>query len=163
MKTWKKVLLALTLMVGCYYAVIGSLYLLGFRWYHCPSLSMEPTILKDSYAVGRLSRDYRDHVRRFDIVVARSSFPSQPIIAQRVVGLPGERVVVSGHEVRIDGQIIELPSGVQKDGLGLKHCDVQVPSDSFFLLGDNTANAADSRFVGAYGKDQILGRILFKI
>jgi signal peptidase I len=39
--------------------------------------------------------------------------------------------------------------------------DIAVPSDSYYLLGDNRDNAADSRYEGFVSRDRIKGRIVY--
>ncbi|MBA3987035.1 MAG: signal peptidase I, partial [Flavobacteriales bacterium] len=39
--------------------------------------------------------------------------------------------------------------------------NIIVPSDSYYLLGDNRDNAADSRYEGFVSKDRIKGRIIY--
>ena len=39
--------------------------------------------------------------------------------------------------------------------------NIVVPSDSYYLLGDNRDNAADSRYEGFISKDRIKGRIIY--
>lgn len=38
-----------------------------------------------------------------------------------------------------------------------------IPSDSYFLLGDNRDNAADSRYIGFVRKDKIVGQMIFTL
>tara|TARA_B100000900_G_scaffold179593_1_gene152207 strand:+ start:268 stop:453 length:186 start_codon:yes stop_codon:yes gene_type:complete len=39
--------------------------------------------------------------------------------------------------------------------------NIIVPSDSYYLLGDNRDNAVDSRYEGFIKKDTIKGRIIY--
>ena len=39
--------------------------------------------------------------------------------------------------------------------------NIIVPADSYYLLGDNRDNAADSRYEGFISKDRITGRVIY--
>jgi signal peptidase I len=164
----KKLLVILISVVGFLLVAFGTLYYSGFRRYRFPSAGMEPTILKGSYAICRLSESYRNHIERFQIVVFTTDQVPGQIYAKRVVGLPGERVIISDRSVSINGRKLALPSAIRKEGLGIYRPpgiiknDVVVAADSVFLLGDNTGDSLDSRYFGSIPERNVIGRILFK-
>ena len=140
----------------------GLLYASGFRWYSFPSAGMEPTFPKGSHAVGHLTDSYRDHIERFQIAIYIPKESPNQIYAKRIIGLPGEHVVVTGKGITINGVALPLPASVNVEGLAVKECDVEIPKDSIFVMGDNTARSADSRYFGPIPKQNVVGRILFK-
>ncbi|GAA0716439.1 hypothetical protein GCM10009105_22860 [Dokdonella soli] len=78
---------------------------------------------------------------------------------RRVVGLPGEHVVVSAGAVQIDGQ--NLPQGKMGsnflDEKWMRYRDLKLGPDEYFLMGDNRENSFDSRTEGPYARDSIVG------
>lgn len=77
---------------------------------------------------------------RGDIVVA--TLADRRAVVKRLIGLPGERVDVGTHGVRVDGVALDepyvrLPGGPPGTFL--------VPPGHYFLLGDNRKVSADSR------------------
>ena len=62
----------------------------------------------------------------------------------------------------IDGQRLSLPSAVTAAGLGLKKCDLLIPANAVFVLGDNTLNSMDSRHLGPIPIGELIGRVVFK-
>lgn len=149
-------------LVGFYYLTFGILYLSGYRVYRLPTLAMQPTIRKGELVVGRLSESYRSHIKRFDLAIfSTAQFPGE-IFAKRIVGLPGEHLVVTDDSVIVDGQTLVLPSTVNRQGLGLKKCDVIIPVDAVFLLGDYTPSSADSRYLGPIPCRNVIGYLVFK-
>jgi signal peptidase I len=149
-------------LVAVYFGTLGALYVAGYRVYRFPTVGMIPTIQKDERVFGRLSESYRNRVRRFDLVIYTSSHARGQIYVKRVIGLPHERITIDQNGVMIDGQKLSLPSAVSTAGLGLKTCDLVIPDDAVFVLGDHTENSADSRYIGPVSKENLKGYLLFK-
>ena len=156
----KQSMFARTFAACC--VAFGLLYASGFRWYSFPTAGMEPTLPKGSHAVGHLTESYRSHIERFQIAIYIPRESPNQLYAKRVIGLPGEHVAVTSKGITINGASLALPSSVNVAGLGVKECDVAVPKDCVFVLGDNTARSADSRYVGPIPTQNVVGRILFK-
>jgi signal peptidase I len=87
----------------------------------------------------------------------------------RVVGIPGETVMIVDRELFIDGRSIHEPYVTLTDNRvypgGLSARDnvgpFIVPEDSCFLLGDRRDITTDSRFFGFVTLDEIKGRVVF--
>jgi signal peptidase I len=93
----------------------------------------------------------------------------------RVVGLPGERVnYASGGNILIDDKAPEKPLGILQieykfpyqspfdiHPVPLAH-PLRMPPDGYYLLGDNTEGANDSRYWGALPRKNIVGKVLGK-
>lgn len=163
MKILRKVAIAVACLVGLYYSGFGILYWAGFRIYRFPTAAMEPTIQRNEMAVGRLSDSYRDKIARFDIAAFRVRLErSEELYGMRIVGLPGERINISAQGVKIDDRLLELPDTINRDGLKIKPCNLVIPKDAVFVLGDNTPNSADSRYLGPILKKDVVGYLVFK-
>jgi signal peptidase I len=169
-----------------------------FEPFRIPSDSMMPTLLDGDFIfVNKFTYGLRLPVvnteivdlgepQRGDVVVFR--LPSDPSTnyIKRLVGLPGDhivvrekRVYVNGQEVplRMDGVFEPLNStplaqiGVEQLG-AVEHrvlhipdrpsydFDDVVPAGHFFMMGDNRDNSRDSRFpeVGFVPEDHMVGR-----
>jgi signal peptidase I len=105
--------------------------------------------------------------RRGDVIVFR--YPEQPQIdfVKRVVGLPGETVLIRNKQVFIDGKELPEPYVVLRDEQTQHpnspfHRDhfgpYKIPEDEYFAMGDNRDNSHDSRFWGAVPRAMIKGR-----
>ena len=86
---------------------------------------------------------------------------------KRIIGLPGERVVIRGGTVIIHNN--SQPSGFKLDESYLPSglatggdLDVQVGSDQYFVLGDNRPVSLDSRSFGVVGRNSVVGRVWFR-
>lgn len=161
-RAFKLIALVVSGFIGLYILSSSILYWTGYRIYRVPTLAMEPTIQQGERVIGRLSEDYRLHVNRFDLALFQSSKIPGQIFVKRVIGLPGEHVTVGAEGIRINGEELALPEAVDRSGLELKPCDLLVPSDSFFILGDFTPSSLDSRYIGPIPRSDILGYLVFR-
>jgi signal peptidase I len=80
-------------------------------------------------------------VLRGDVVVLRSGELGRRVV-KRVVGLPGESVVVDHRGVRVDGVRLAEPYVLVHGGAG---GSFSVPDGAYVVLGDNRARSSDSR------------------
>src|SRR5262249_2447276 len=144
-------------------AVLLRTYVVQTFW--IPSGSMVPTLQEnDRVIVNKLS--YHMHaVHRGDIVV----FTTPPGVSRsfkdlvkRVVGLPGQEVSGHGGHVFVNGKELAekyLPAGTATSDFGPE----TVPPNSFWVMGDNRGNSADSRVFGSIAKRTIVGRAFLRI
>lgn len=116
---------------------------------------------------------------RGDIVIASPNFGTidssleqdgDSLIVKRVVGLPGERVVVKGQHLMVYNK--ENPNGFNPDLLISWSNDVQIEESTdfmdvtlgeneVFLAGDNRPVSIDSRFNGPISTTQIVGNVMW--
>lgn len=129
-----------------------------------PTGSMENTIMpKDRIVALRFSYLFSDP-QRGDIVVFK--FPDDPkqetLYVKRVIGLPGEVVEVTNGIVYVDGTALE--ESYEKEKPIENFGPYEVPTDCYFMMGDNRNNSLDSRFwENKYvKKDEILGKVFFR-
>lgn len=149
----------ITLGVAVVLALGIKTYVAEARW--IPSASMEPTLMVgDHLMVDKVYYKYSGIGRR-DIVVFNPTPASgfKDVMIKRVIGLPGDEIQVKKGLVYINGQPLTEPYEMDKpkDDFG----PVKVPEDSFFVMGDNRNNSADSRFWGMLPKKNLIGRAMF--
>lgn len=121
--------------------------------------SMVPTLQNGEFVlVNRLA--YRLGVpQRGDIIVFH--FPLDPAsqdLIKRVIGLPGDRVVVSNGVVSVNGQNLNEPyiaAPPMYDGAW------EVPAGNLFVLGDNRNDSSDSHSWGMLPMKEIVGKSIF--
>lgn len=163
MKTLGKIAVVGAGLAALYYLTIGILYFIGFRAYRIPTVAMQPTIQKDEMVFGRLSDNYRDAIQRFDIIVFTTRVRgSEEYYTKRVIGLPGEWITTGAKGVSINGQSLVLPTAMDIAGLLLRPTNIKIPENAVFVLGDNTSNSADSRYLGPISKTDVIGHIVGK-
>ena len=85
---------------------------------------------------------------------------------KRVIGLPGDHVVIQGGKVYINNQEFKesyLQAGVVTDN-GKGYCvDVTVPDNSVFVMGDNRSQSTDSRCFGCVPLEKIESKVWIRI
>jgi signal peptidase I len=162
-------------------AVVVAVLLRTFvvQTFFIPSGSMEPTLqVGDRILVNKLS--YHLHgVGRGDIVVfsrpatENCGGPEVNDLVKRVIGLPGEMISVSGGHVYVNGRRLDeswLPSseqGVTKAGPGGTPYSLdqpyRVPTNDYFVMGDNRTDSCDSRFWGPISRSLIVGKVEMRV
>jgi len=93
---------------------------------------------------------------RGEVIVFKNPSNTSEFYIKRIIGLPGEEVVINDSEVNIDGEPIEevyLGVNVNFDGQYI----FQLDSDEYFVMGDNRQQSFDSRSWGPLGENLIIG------
>ena len=103
-------------------------------------------------------------LQRGDIV---AFYYNNKILIKRVIGLPGDWVTLdSDGTVFVNNLPVEEPYITEK-AFGETNIELpyQVPEGKYFVMGDHRATSVDSRntAVGCVGREQIVGKILFRI
>lgn len=162
--------------------------ILGLQTFIIPTTSNNPTMQVGDWVIADLKAYDNDQPDYGDIIAFSKA--DGPIFSYRVVGKPNDEIALIDNIVSINGSLSkasligekineaktvaefeeELPNGHKhliykfKQPYNNEKTNVTqtiVPPDSYFLLGDNRDNAADSRYEGFIHKDRIIGRILY--
>lgn len=83
---------------------------------------------------------------------------------KRVIGLPGEHVVIKDGKVYINGEELKedyLQPGVQTEGSG-QFTDFVVPENTVFAMGDNRAESMDCRAFGCVPLEKIESKVAIR-
>ena len=93
--------------------------------------------------------------QRGDVVVVVSPQPSGKRLVKRVVGLPGDTLEIEEGVLKINGRPIAEPYvlGVPRD-----RKPTRIPTDHYFVLGDNRPQSNDSNSFGPVHRSQIVGK-----
>jgi len=139
-----------------------------------PTGSMEDTIRTNDRVVAfRLSYLFRQP-ERFEVVVFRGPPGDTDLYVKRIMGLPGDRLLILDGHVYINGAQVperydfvkgELIGnhGVFNNDTGILEPFV-IPYGHFFVLGDFRTNSVDSRTWSEtfIPRGRILGRVAFR-
>lgn len=168
-----------------------------FEPFRIPSESMLPGLIDgDFILVSKFSYGLRlpllnwlllptGEPKRGDVIVFRSPSDPDTNLIKRLVGLPGDHVVVRDNQPIINGVLMPLrPAGIYSGGFGFNgsplakekfgnsehvlllangrvvtNFDGVVPAGQYFFMGDNRNDSEDSRFqdVGFVPRDRLVG------
>ncbi len=139
---------------------------------HVIGSSMNPTLQDQDYVVAT-KIDYHFHgPQRGDIIIMRDPYDPSKDFIKRVVGLPGERILVRDARVYIGGRVLQEPYTSPEPWVqftswpnsGPAQADGQrLGPDEYFVMGDNRNHSQDSRFFGPVHRDQIEARAWLRV
>jgi signal peptidase I len=104
-------------------------------------------------------------VKRGEVIVFRNPNNPSQFFIKRVIGLPGEKVVISDGKVRIynkqhpKGFILDESQYLPKNYKTGHSRSFSLQEDEYVVLGDNRSNSSDSRYWGVLKKDLIIGKV----
>ena len=131
--------------------------------------SMEPNFRDRQYLlVDEITYRFREP-HRGDVIVFKYPKDPKQYYIKRVIGLPGERVVVQNNQVTIYDEdhpngFSLTESGYLADGeLTGGDTDMTLANDLFFVMGANREASYDSRRWGPLPEDLIIGRALVRV
>lgn len=174
--------IALGVIVGCVLLIMANAFVV--TRFTVQGVSMEPTLLDgtdravlllpakvanftgSAYvpARGAIVVLKRPEVATLDIV----PIDSQSYVVKRVIGLPNERIVITGGVITVynadnpDGFVPDdsfswTPNVQGSEGLRI---DVTLRDNELFVVGDNRSQSVDSRYYGPVKSTEIVGRVI---
>lgn len=138
-------------------------YLLIMRPHKIKGQSMMPNFPNAEYLLTEKVTYYLHSPQRGEVVVFTPPVSETDEFIKRIIGLPGERVMVKNGHVYINEQPLHEPyiaSDVYtSEGTFLHEGDeYTIPQGEYFVMGDNRPNSSDSRYWGPITKRSISGR-----
>jgi signal peptidase I len=119
--------------------------------------SMQPTLHSGEFIIVNKLAYRLGQVQRGDVIVFHFPRNLEQEYIKRVIGLPGDEVVISNQQVRVNGDILNEPyiaEPPEYQGTWI------VPEGSLFVLGDNRNNSSDSHNWGLVSLDYVVGKAL---
>jgi signal peptidase I len=179
---WHSVLsTVLVLIIAPVIAILLTMFV--FQSYQVDGPSMETTLHNnDRLIVWKLGRTWAKITHhtyipgRGDVVVFTDAklgqFGQDPEkqLIKRVIGLPGDKVVVSGGVVTVYNS--QNPNGFRPDatlpyGKVIPSTGVDgewtITSGHVFVMGDNRGNSLDSRLFGPIDANKIIGKLVVRV
>ena len=130
-----------------------------------PTGSMENTILPGDNIMGFRIAYLLEEPERGDIIFFYFPDDETQKYVKRIIGLPGEKVVINEGKIYIDDSEVPLEEPYLKEEWlnGVGPYEFQVPEDSYFVLGDNRNLSADARYwKNPYvSEEKIIGKAIF--
>lgn len=181
----------LTELLSTLFAVLGAFALalcliaFVFQSYQVDGPSMENALQNnDRLIVWKVQRTWAritGHAYvpdRGDIIIFNQSGLAQygqtnvRQLVKRVIGLPGDRVVVKNGSITIYNE--QYPSGFEPDTalpygqqqaipITSGNLDVRLDSNQVFVCGDNRTDSLDSRIFGPVNLNDIVGKLVLRV
>ncbi len=124
--------------------------------------SMEPTFHDENKII--ISKIQKIH--RFDMIVFHAPDQTDDYI-KRVIGLPGDTVVMQDDTLYINGERYEEAYvnniNVLEGQNVTQDFTIEVPVGQLYVLGDNRGDSTDSRKFGCIDKKSVVGVVKFRI
>lgn len=150
---------------------VGSLFIVVYLFVAQPNqvkgASMDPTFGSGDYIfTSKITYKMRGY-HRGDVVVFKS--PHNPDIEyiKRIIGVPGDVVMVKDNEVFVNGRQLSEPyiaaktnlweGGFSKNGEG-----TTVADGMLFVMGDNRPRSSDSREFGPITQESVIGQVFYR-
>ena len=154
----KIVIIALIIVVPIRYLIFQPFFVKG--------QSMEPNFETGDYLiVDELSYRLRTPERGEVVVFKYPNDTSQRYI-KRIIGLPGETVVIENGKVEILNQegnkVLNESNYLPSNILTLGDFRITLGEDEYFVLGDNRFSSSDSRRWGTLPRNDIIGRVFLR-
>lgn len=136
-------------------AVLFGLYALLFHVSVVRGNSMAPSIHDGDRILVAPWSLYLSQVERGDVVVLRYPLDPRLDYIKRVVGLPGDEVLLAGGRLWVNGTEVLEPYVEEQDPESFVRTRVQ--AGHYFVLGDNRRRSSDSREFGQVPADHLRG------
>jgi signal peptidase I len=100
-------------------------------------------------------------IERGDVVVFHYPRDPEKSYIKRVIGLPGDRIVIDHGEVWLNGKLVResyVPL-MYRDTRSM--AEMVVPPETYFMMGDHRSISSDSREFGPVDRSLIYGKAVF--
>ena len=155
----KQLLFSLLEILEVAIVVLVSIYLIYTfiaQPFKVDGASMEPNFSTGQYLiVDEVSYALRQP-ERGEVVVFHDPANEAQYFIKRIIGLPGEEVLVSDNRVLINGEKVDetyLPADIKMADTP----PITLGAKEYFVMGDNRSSSYDSRSWGPLGEHQIVG------
>jgi signal peptidase I, bacterial type len=128
--------------------------------------SMESTLHNESVALINKIGVKEENIHRFDVVVVYSDTLNEKII-KRVIGMPGDHIEFKNDVLYINGRMTQqdfldknfiIESKILYNASQFtEDFSADVGEGQYFVMGDNRLRSTDSRVLGTFSIDDIIG------
>lgn len=148
-------------------AIFFIIYAFLLRPFQVNGTSMFPTFINNEFVFTNLLSQRFGQLKRGDVIVFKAPPSEDKDYIKRIIGLPGDTIKIQDNSVYVNGKKLNeskyLSPSVRTQGRGFAHEgeEIKVPTDNYFVMGDNRVYSSDSRDWGFVLKDKIIGESAF--
>ncbi len=160
------------LVLGIALLVVARMFFV--QSFKIPSQSMESTLQKGDQVIAVTNGVKGDTPARGDVMIFKN--PMYPVssedrfLVKRVIGIPGDIIVIAGGELIRNGQVIHeswVPNGMPTENFDSDHkCTRMAPcivrAKTVWMMGDNRTDSFDSRGFGPVSTSALVGRVAMR-
>lgn len=150
---------------------VGSLFIVVYLFIMGPNqvkgASMEPTFHTGDYILtSKITYKFRT-IEHGDVVVFKSLKNTDIEFIKRVIGLPGDQILLQNTTVYLNGKpvmenYIADKTNVFEGGFLKEGQAITVPPESIFVMGDNRPRSSDSREFGPIPIKSVIGVVFYR-
>ena len=135
-----------------------SLFLLKFVLLPCEveGSSMIPNLHGGDFGYSFIISKNLD-LDRFDIVII--NVDDDKLLVKRLIGLPNDHIQYKDNVLYINGEKYDEP--FIREGAYTNDLEIQLGENEYYCLGDNRNSSNDSRYYGAFSKQDIKSSHVF--
>lgn len=150
---------------------IGSLFIVIYLFIAAPNQvkgeSMMPTFQNGNYIFTSKVTYKMRSPERGDVVVFHSPGNAEIEYIKRIIGLPGDTVMLQNQEVYVNGKKLDEPYIASKTlplpgGYAEENVPMNIPDGYYFVMGDNRPHSSDSRDFGPITYESIVGQVFYR-
>ncbi|MFM2414869.1 MAG: hypothetical protein RI911_562 [Candidatus Parcubacteria bacterium] len=130
--------------------------------------SMSPTFESWHYLIiDQVTYQMREP-KRGEVIVMRYPLDTSRYFIKRIIGLPGDTVIIKGTEVTIrnkqhpEGMTLSEPY-VAPENKAENQLVTELSDREYYVMGDNRGASADSRYWGTLPRKHIVGRAFVRL
>ncbi len=152
-------------------AFVGSIFIVVYLFLLQPhqvrGASMDKTFHNGEYILTSKISYRIGSPQRGDIIVFMSPKNADIDFIKRIIGLPGDEIMIEAGLVHVNGEALNedyantktdiFPNSFVNEGQ-----IVTVPENSYFVMGDNRERSSDSREFGFIPRQSIIGKVFFR-
>jgi signal peptidase I len=145
------------------FAIFMMVYLFLFQPHKVDGSSMYPNFHDKEFILTDKISYRRVDPARGDVIIFHAPPPYDSDFIKRIIGLPGETIMINNGEVYINGKKLDEPYIPQnyvtseksflRDGV-----PYDIPEGYYMVMGDNRGFSSDSREWGPIAKKAIVGK-----
>jgi signal peptidase I len=138
--------------------------------YRVDGPSMQPGLHTDELLIVNLLTYDFGSPRRGDVVVFHPPGDPSTQYVKRIIGMPGDTVVITPTTVQVDGKTLDepyitpIPTGEDMNTGGCldfssgNNFRIVLQANQYWLMGDNRRDSLDSRCFGVVTRDHFIGK-----